>query len=280
MEALDDTPSHELLCEESADSLQRRNSLLKATDLIVRKFVDIGYNDEKKKRQTKKQQEKEKAEHDGVNAYACEVLTLGLFLMEFADGVKEGDGNRIIRCWKYFLLLFKANGRKNYATEALNLLIQLNFTLSPRMAAQLKWNRTVNVHNRPGKNISSDLHMEHLNRTAKTALAGIGSNVADESIVRIGRAIKILCDTMHCFDRQHGITEVSGAHSQCSNKKDVMRVIKQLEDSRVYATIHGRSHSNFAKFEMNSMKKIPKSTLDKWMEEKTSNILTCDKITS
>ena len=97
----------------------------------------------KRKEKQKKQREKEEAEYDGIKGYACEVLTLGLFLMEFIDGVREGDGNRIIRCRKLFLLLFKANNRKNYAIEALNLLIQLNFTLSPRMAAQLKWNRTV-----------------------------------------------------------------------------------------------------------------------------------------
>ena len=35
-----------------------------------------------------------------VRAYAKEVLSLGLLLMEFVDGVREADGERIIRCWK------------------------------------------------------------------------------------------------------------------------------------------------------------------------------------
>ncbi len=43
--------------------------------------------------------------HDSVHAFACEVLTLGLLLMEFNDAIREG-GKRIIKCWRYFLLLF------------------------------------------------------------------------------------------------------------------------------------------------------------------------------
>ncbi len=51
-------------------------------------------------------------------------MTLGLLLFEFKDAIKEGDGDRCLCLWKYFLLVFKASGRKNYAKEAFHLLIQ------------------------------------------------------------------------------------------------------------------------------------------------------------
>ena len=76
----------------------------------------------------------------------------------------------------------------NYSVEAVH--VQLQFTLSPRMAAQLKWNRTVNIHGRPGKNVSSDLHMEHLNRECKNAISSMGANITGKSIQKVGRAIK------------------------------------------------------------------------------------------
>ncbi len=57
------------------------------------------------------------------------------------------------------LIFYKATGRTNYATEALNALLQLRYFFSPRMAAQLKWNRTVNVHGREANNIPADLYM-------------------------------------------------------------------------------------------------------------------------
>ena len=109
---------------------------------------------------------------DSVNEYACEVMSLGLFLSEFNDAIREGDGNRIVCCWRYMLLLFKSSHRTNYALEAFHLLAQLQYTMSPRKAMQLKWSRTVNVHGRPGRNIAGDLHMEHLNRYARELLLG------------------------------------------------------------------------------------------------------------
>ena len=137
--------------------------------------------------------------HDGVHAYACEVLTLGLILMEFNDAIREGDGERIIRCWRYFLLLYKANGRTNYSVEAFILLAQHDFLLSPRMAMQLSWNRTINTHGCNGKNIAADLHMEHLNRKAKDFLSGLGLNITDEAVQRIGRSLRQTMKVLKIF---------------------------------------------------------------------------------
>ena len=38
--------------------------------------------------------------NDTVMNYANKVFSLGLFLQEFIDAVHEGDGGRILRCWK------------------------------------------------------------------------------------------------------------------------------------------------------------------------------------
>ena len=50
---------------------------------------------------------------DGVFSYACQLLSLGLLYREFSDSIKEGDGHRVLRCWRYLLLVFKASGRRN-----------------------------------------------------------------------------------------------------------------------------------------------------------------------
>ena len=46
-------------------------------------------------------------ETDIVTGYAKHVISLGLLYMEYCDGIREGDGERIIRCWRYMLLIFK-----------------------------------------------------------------------------------------------------------------------------------------------------------------------------
>ena len=104
-----------------------------------------------------------KKDDDHVRAYAKEVLSLGLLLMEFTDAVREGDGERITRCWKYFLLLFKSSERTNYSVEAFNLSLELEYVMTPRMKQQLTWERTINIHGKSGRNVSMDLHMEHIN---------------------------------------------------------------------------------------------------------------------
>lgn len=100
---------------------------------------------------------------DGVQAYAKELLTLGLIWHRFHDACKEGDGDRIVRYWRLMMLLFKKQSKHNYAKESLLLLHQA-VALTARERGQLLWSRTVNTHGRIGCNIPMDLHMEHLNR--------------------------------------------------------------------------------------------------------------------
>jgi L1 cell adhesion molecule like protein len=47
--------------------------------------------------------------HSNTNCvynYACEFLTLGLLWLIYYDAIKEGDGLRIMKLFKYFLLIF------------------------------------------------------------------------------------------------------------------------------------------------------------------------------
>lgn len=46
--------------------------------------------------------------------------------------------------------------------------------------------------------------MEHLNRTVKTAISCLGSNVTNESIQRAGKCIKVLIEIMNQFDNVNG----------------------------------------------------------------------------
>ena len=80
---------------------------------------------------------------DKVQQYASKLLCLGLFYLEYCDGIREGDGNRVLRCRRYMLPIFHNTGRKNYTKEAFNLLRQHDYLLPPRLAAQVIWSRFV-----------------------------------------------------------------------------------------------------------------------------------------
>ena len=112
--------------------------------------------------------------NDSVLSYANEIFSLGLFLLEYIDAIKEGDGDRIHRCWKYMLLLFRVSNKVKYSLKAYNLLAHYHYLYSERMCRQLLWSRTINVHGKPGKIIPMDLHMEHLNRDLKIVVSHLG----------------------------------------------------------------------------------------------------------
>ena len=73
---------------------------LRCTELLIEKYVDLKIPDDSGKKATPKEL------HDDVHDYAKDTLVLGLLLMEFNDSIWEGDGDRIIRCWKFLLPLF------------------------------------------------------------------------------------------------------------------------------------------------------------------------------
>ncbi len=126
---------------------------------------------------------------DGVHLYVVETITLTLLWYGFYDATKEGNGERVLRYWKYLLVLFKSTNHFNYAKEGVNLLLQHQYTVSKRKAAQIQWSRFVNTKGRPGCNMPCDLYMEHLNRRIKTILRNVGSNVNRNSIIRAGKSI-------------------------------------------------------------------------------------------
>ena len=61
---------------------------------------------------------------DHVVRYSCTALFLGLLTMNFVDAIRHADGDRVLRMYKYFLLLFRQDGRTKYAYHSVHLLLQ------------------------------------------------------------------------------------------------------------------------------------------------------------
>ena len=151
--------------------------------------------------------------YDGVFAYAKEVLTLGSLYMEYINSVREGDGIRILRCWRFLLVIFKATGKRKYSIQAATLLFQYNhYIFTDRMKHQLLWSRTANVHGKLGKNIAMDLYMEHLNQELKNSVSHLGANVTENTIKRVGFCLRQLIAIRNNYDRTTGLPAESGWH--------------------------------------------------------------------
>ena len=80
----DDTPLPSVVSSDAwmLDDSERKDMLVKIASAVVDN-VDLAYNFSKH------------TQKDKVNAYAHEVLSLGLLYLEFHYAMKEGDGDRV-----------------------------------------------------------------------------------------------------------------------------------------------------------------------------------------
>lgn len=182
---------------------------------------------------------------DTIHLYAIELLSLGLLWHGFHDAVREADGDRILRYWKFLLVLFKSSSHRNYAKEAVNVLFQYNYVFSDRQKAQLLWSRCVNTRGNKGTNIPCDLHMEHLNRRLKTIIRSMGSNVTPSRIQRAGESLAPVHRVCEAFEKQTANQVHTDKHPYPSFGKDFLKVIASLQEGKVFDNIPGRNHPSF-----------------------------------
>lgn len=240
MNTLEDTPSSAVI--PSPDTLwmkskeERKQVLEDVCDKVVAKYVHLAYNTTPAS-----------SNDDKVVDYSKHLLSIGSFYIEFQDAIREGDGDRVLRCWRYLLPIFRHSGRRNYCLEAFKLLHQYHHVLPPRQAEQLKWSRFVNTHGVPGRNIPMDFHQEHLNRLCKTTIHSLGPNRKDEAVIRCGKALGTVHNVLNQFDKDNAVAVPSGAHSHPSYQKELCTLIKGIKQNNILVEIPGRMHSSFPK---------------------------------
>ena len=207
---------------------------------------------------------------DGVYNYARVFCHFGSLLMEFRDGWCEGDGERVIRCWKLLMPHFKVAGHTKYALQALRLQIQVNATLSPNLAHQVIWNRFVNVKGGLGRNIPCDLHNEHVNKLLKQIVVNMGSNLTEKAVQRAARSITALDAISQRFDAQ---SARSSAHSTKSDTQDVKKVMAVVKKHQLLTDLGNREHRNFPDFQLNPLSKWDVEKTKTWIKEKKREYL-------
>ena len=262
MSSVDCDPHDNDFKDFTTKSKEQRNSLF---NVKMRCIVDRCFNFGKPKNTDK--------DRDVVKLHAEEIFSLGLFFMEYVDAIREGDGTRILCCWKYMMLLFKATNKTKYSLEAFNLLAHYRFLFSERLANQLLWSRTVNVHGKPGHNIPMDLHMEHLNRIFKSAISRLGPNTIGPSLHRTGRAIRPISNLQSHFDSVTNVPVESSYHSTPNTKKDLLEVIRILQEEVVYTDIPNRRFKNFKSVTGSVMNNVDDELLNTWMNTQLKNIV-------
>ena len=205
---------------------------------------------------------------DAILNYSRNSLTLTYLVKNFTDARKHGDGERIIRLYKYLLLYFKIDNRTKYAFQSLHLLAQVNDLLPPALAHELKWNRTVNHLGNVDSNIELDRELEHRNKYAKAELCHMQGKVTDRSIKRVSRSYQNIEDIIKDFDNDVNEERPSGRHTIPNWDTDVKELAEQYTTAGLLTYQPGRYHSRFPAFPKNCLTKINALGLTQWAYER------------
>ena len=199
--------------------------------------------------------------------YSVALMKLGLLHRDFADAIKEGDGQRVCMLWKFLTLHFYAYRHHKYALEGLILTVRLGFTLSSRKAEQLKWNRFINTKGGAGNCIPLDLHLEHINNATKRSLKRLGANLTERAAVRSSQASGALQALKKNLQTASGVKASYGRHAEVKAKKDFETVLQTLIDSNVTSVLPGREHKSFPAFSADVLHKVDLPKMFKWIKD-------------
>ena len=102
--------------------------------------------------------------------------------------------------YRLALLYFRLTGHNKYAFTVLKLLHQIR--LLPKSAFKHSiWGRFINTSGVKGRNISQDLHLEHLNLFLKELLKNLRSNFDEDNAGRIACSLRNIKLIIENFER-------------------------------------------------------------------------------
>ena len=222
----------------------------------------------------KKDQEKKDVERDDMFSYNSALFADVLYFLNFLDAVAEGDGDRIIRQYKYMLMYCRADHKHStkYALECLYQFSLVFALLSHRGRERFTWNRSVNNNGVIGKNIPLDLDVEHSNDYLKQAIKHLGPNLTEKAFSRICKSEKGVRKITHCMDETLKRSRDPGKQSPSSTTGDLKELMKRLTEHNAMTKMPLRLYNYFDHFEVDPFKGLDTSVMYSWINEHKKNV--------
>ena len=215
-------------------------------------------------------QRDEAVNQDRVYNYATNITKLGLLRRVVLIATRYGDGERVLRHWKYAMLLYHQAHKTKYKLDSFLLLAGVNALFTPRQRQQVMHNRFVNLSGREGHNLDGDYVMELLNRYAKSRIRLLGPNHSADCVDRIGKTMMFCHDIQEKLEHQIKVAPSSRFHKGQNLTKDRDEILKQLRAARVLKYLPGRVHHTFPFENVDIFSNIDVREIHKWIKGKKS----------
>ena len=209
---------------------------------------------------------------DGILNYSKVCLTLGLLKLDHDDAIRLGDGERILRLDMIMYLYYKKCHCTKYAYGMLETLLQTKVLLSPRLAYQLIWNRTVNHQGRIDTNHPNDLDLEHCNKVFKDEAHSYRGTFTEKVISRVSRSALKTDAIMKHYDKVSNVVRPSGKHTPADLTVDILTLMQQFKERQLFQHIPGRKHAAFPAIEDNQLSSLNMHDFRDWLSRSMRKI--------
>eukprot|EP00731_Ephydatia_muelleri_P005645 Em0002g1821a len=141
---------------------------------------------------------------------------------------------------------------KSLVKTLISEMMQYYYILPKRYAEQMLWSCFINSEGGPGHNIPADLHMEHLNKLLKGTICHLGANKTPQAIIRAEKALGALKYILEEFDKSTGVW-VTTNHTTRSEAEDLMKMVTECSQNKVFSHKPGRNHQIFPSIQCNKL---------------------------
>ena len=90
-----------------------------------------------------------------------------------------------------------------------------------------------------------DLDLKHDNKAFKTDAHTFKGEITDKTITRISRSTEPTDEMLLSYDHNTAVRRPSGRHTTQSPEDDILAIVEQLQQAKVYKLVPGRYHSAF-----------------------------------
>ena len=199
---------------------------------------------------------KPKTKRPQLSASKDDILNYSKACLTYDDAIKLGDGERILRLDMIMYLYYKKCHFTKYSYGMLETLLQTNVLLSLRLAYQLIWNRTVNHQGRIDTNHPNDLDLEPCNKVFKDESRSHRGVFTEKVISRVSRSALKTDSVMKQYDKASKVVRPSGKHTPADLTVDIMTLVQQFNERRLFQYNPGRKHSAFPEMEENQLSSL------------------------
>ena len=182
---------------------------------------------------------------DPVVSYTQKAITLLLLREEHNEAIHINDGDRIMRVNRVLTLLYKESKCPKYAYGMLEMMAQQVIFLPPRLAYQMRWNRTVNYRGEVDSNFPLDLDMEHDNGMFKNQIKTYRGDFTEKALRCVSRSSRLTEEILCNVDKASHVSKPKGKHSRIDAQQDILDLSLQFSKKQLFTKQSRKPHKGF-----------------------------------